>query len=131
MSADVIQLETHSSDLRRQEHVGQFLRFSSIQSAIARERIQALEQLDAITLKLERLHGSRSLSSVDLDPYTRMLREHLRSARRRFGNPKNADTEECFLDAAFRFARRLHELSPEPVTVRTHPPSEDARTATG
>jgi hypothetical protein len=56
---------------------------------------------------------------VDLDPYTRMLREHLRSARRRFGDTTNAGTEESFLDAAFRLVQRLYELSPEPVTVRT------------
>lgn len=129
MSAVVVQLETQPPDVRRQDNVGSFLGFSSIQSAIARERTQALKRLEATVYRLERLDSYRSSSSVDLGPYTGVLRSHLRTARRRFGDTGNTVAEQVFLDAAFRLAQRLHELLPEPVTVRTQP--EQARTATG
>jgi len=126
VSAVVVQLETEPRDAHRQEGVGSFLGFSSIQSAIARERSQTLKQLDATVLTLERLGRYRSASSVELDPYTGVLRSHLRTARRRFGDRANPAAERAFMDAAFRLAGLLQDLMQQPVTARA-----PQRTATG
>ena len=118
MPAAAIQLESHDTDVRQPERVGRFLRLESIQGALVQERRQALDALEAMVFKLERLDRWRSTSGVDLDPYTRLLRRHLHAARREFGNHENAGMEECFLSTAYRFAQRLSELSREPTTVR-------------
>jgi hypothetical protein len=116
--AAAIQLEAQDTDVRGRERVGPFLRLSSIQDALSEERAQALDQLEAIVFKLERLDRWRSTSSVDLDPYTTMLRRHLNTARRRFGDPANEVEEARFVAAAFRLAQHLRGFSREPATVR-------------